>query len=65
MARAQQPLPVVGFLHAGSSVNYVPQIAGLHQGLRESGYVEGQNIAFEYRWRMGESKICRRWRWIW
>ena len=43
-ARAQQPLPVIGFLATGAI-----ELAGFREGLRETGYVEGQNVAFEYR----------------
>ena len=44
-ARAQRPaLPVIGFLATGSI-----ELAGFREGLRETGYVEGQNVAFEYR----------------
>jgi putative ABC transport system substrate-binding protein len=43
-ARAQQPLPVIGFLATGPI-----ELPGFREGLRETGYVEGQNVAFEYR----------------
>jgi hypothetical protein len=55
VARAQQPaLPVVGFLNSGSADGYAPMLAGFRQGLKESGYVEGQNVAVEYRWVEGQ-----------
>jgi putative ABC transport system substrate-binding protein len=49
-ARAQQPaIPVVGFLQGLSSSNMQLYAASLRQGLKEAGYVEGQNVAIEYR----------------
>jgi putative ABC transport system substrate-binding protein len=50
-ARAQQPpLPVVGFLGGGSPQSDAFRVAAIRQGLNETGYVEGRNVAFEYRW---------------
>jgi putative ABC transport system substrate-binding protein len=49
-ALAQQPLPVIGFLSAGSPQSDVFRLAAVRQGLAEAGYVEGRNFAFEYRW---------------
>ena len=50
-ARAQQPgIPVIGFLCSGSSVTDGSRIASVQKGLKESGYVEGQNLVIEYRW---------------
>jgi putative tryptophan/tyrosine transport system substrate-binding protein len=49
-ARAQQPvMPVVGFLFSSTSKAVGPYIAGLTAGLTQTGYVEGRNVAFEYR----------------
>ena len=52
VARAQQPaVPVIGFLFSQSSaVDYKDFTVPFLQGLRETGYVEGQNVAFEYHW---------------
>src|SRR5262249_42527424 len=47
-------MPVIGFLNAASPGPLRQQIAAFHEGLRESGYVEGQNVAVEYRWAEGQ-----------
>jgi ABC-type uncharacterized transport system substrate-binding protein len=53
-ARAQQPsMPTVGFLGAPSAGTYGRYVAAIHQGLKEAGFVEGQNVRFEYRWAEG------------
>src|SRR5215813_6407539 len=50
-ARAQQPgMPVVGFMHAGVATAHTHVVAALRLGLKASGYVEGRNLAIEYRW---------------
>src|SRR5262245_43020896 len=49
-ARAQQPIPVIGYLNFGSPESDTSRLTGLRRGLNESGYVEGRNFVIEYRW---------------
>src|SRR5262245_55298464 len=54
-ASAQQgAMPVIGFLGAPSAAPYARYIAAVHQGLKEVGYIEHQNVAMEYRWADGQ-----------
>src|SRR6516164_3433402 len=50
-ARAQQAdMPVIGYLNNGSPESDVPRLTGLRRGLNQTGYIEGRNLAIEYRW---------------
>ena len=54
-ARAQQSMPVVGFLGSGSAASAAPVIAAFRRGLGEIGYIEGKNVTFEYSWGEGQN----------
>jgi putative tryptophan/tyrosine transport system substrate-binding protein len=54
-ARAQQKaVPIVGFINSASPKPYAPNVKGFLQGLKEAGYIEGQNVSIEYRWAEGQ-----------
>jgi putative tryptophan/tyrosine transport system substrate-binding protein len=55
-ARAQQPpMPVIGFINVTSAKGYSQQLAAFLRGLSEAGYVDGRNVAIEYRWAENQS----------
>ena len=55
-ASAQQPtIPLIGFLHSASPAAFAAPLAAFRKGLSEAGYVEGQNVAIEYRWAEGQN----------
>jgi ABC-type uncharacterized transport system substrate-binding protein len=54
-ARAQQPaMPVIGFLHPASPVAWADPLRGFHRGLKDAGFIEGENVAIVYRWAEGQ-----------
>jgi putative ABC transport system substrate-binding protein len=62
-AGAQQAaMPMIGFLSGRSPGEAAYAIKAFHQGLKDSGYVEGQDAAIEYRWAGVNTINCRRWR---
>ena len=55
-ASAQQAaIPVIGFLNSTSFDGYRPMLNAFRQGLQDSGYIEGRNVAIEYRWAEGRN----------
>jgi putative tryptophan/tyrosine transport system substrate-binding protein len=52
-ARAQQPMPVVGYLNSGAPEPRARLVSAFREGLSQAGYVEGRNVAIEYRWGEG------------
>jgi hypothetical protein len=65
-ARAQQrPTPVVGLLSTVSPEGFTERLRAFRQGLKESGYVEGENVTIEYRWTENQPDRCQRWRGTW
>ena len=56
-ARAQPAMPVIGFLHRGTPDGFTARLRAFRDGLKDLGYVEGENVAIEYRW--GENLLDR------
>ena len=56
-ARAQQAMPVIGFLDHRSPETIADRLRGFRQGLKDTGYVEGETVAIAYRW--GENQFDR------
>ncbi|MFL6799232.1 MAG: ABC transporter substrate binding protein, partial [Xanthobacteraceae bacterium] len=57
VALAQQPaVPVIGFLNTQSPGSFAHMLSGFHQGMRDGGIYEGQNVRIEYRWAEGQSE---------
>src|SRR5262249_62371996 len=58
----QQPMPVVGLLNpTWPDTTNTDRLRAFRQGLKDTGFVEGENITFEYRWAEGLTVACRRW----
>jgi putative ABC transport system substrate-binding protein len=65
-ARAQPPaMPVIGFLSSTSPGARVRALAAFHRGLAEGGYVEGRNVAIEFRWAENQYERLPCWLLIW
>ena len=56
VARAQQAMPVIGFLHSAAPEPLQHILVGLRRGLQEGGFVEGQNVSIEYQWARGQNE---------
>ena len=50
VARAQQSMPVIGYFNSGRAQTQVKNVAAFREGLKEAGFVEGSNVAIEFRW---------------
>jgi len=47
-------MPIIAFLNSGSAGGYAPMVAAFRKGLKEAGYVEGENVSIEFRWADGQ-----------
>lgn len=54
-------MPVIGLLHVGSRDKNAKRLAAFLKGLADAGFIEGQNVAIEYRWASGRNEHCPRW----
>jgi putative ABC transport system substrate-binding protein len=61
-ARAQQQMPVIGWLFSISAQVGQPSLTAFRKALGAEGFVEGQNVQIEYRWADSQYGICFRWR---
>jgi putative ABC transport system substrate-binding protein len=57
VARAQQPNPVIGFLHSGTAEQNANRLTGFLKGLADTGFVDGKNLTVEYRWANGQANL--------
>jgi putative tryptophan/tyrosine transport system substrate-binding protein len=53
-ARGQLAMPVIGFLNTGTREGFAHLLAAFHQSLNQAGFIEGRNVAIEYRWAEGQ-----------
>ena len=60
----QSAIPVIGFLDPRSPEGVLNRLRGLREGLKETGFVEGENVTVEYRWAENQWIDCRNWRLI-
>jgi putative tryptophan/tyrosine transport system substrate-binding protein len=56
-SRAQQALPVIGFLHSGSLAGVRPEVSAFADGTKQTGFAEHSNLAIEYRWAEGRDGL--------